>query len=47
MGTQTADSMFSELLAFTLPIILFVVVVFILEKKGTSPQIWVHSLLAN
>lgn len=46
MGTQTADRMFSELLAFTLSIILFVVVVFILEKKGTS-QIWVRSLLPN
>lgn len=47
MGKQTADSMFSKLLAFTLSIILFVVSIFILEKQRTSPQPWVHSLLAN
>ena len=47
MGKQAADSMFSKLLAFTLSVILSGASVFILEKQRTSPQIRVHSLLAN
>lgn len=47
MEKQASDSMFSKLLAFTLSTILFVASVFILEKERTSPQLGVHSLLAN
>lgn len=45
MGKQIADSMFSKLLAFTLPITLFVAIVFILEKVRTSP--WISVALAS